>query len=94
MIESRAVRPRTTEEVAAVLAHCDARCLAVVPQGGNTGLVGGSIPVYDEVVLSLSRMNAVLAFDAESGVLTCEAGAVLQHLDEFLEERGFMMYVG
>lgn len=44
-----ALRPRTTEQVSALLAHCSARRLAVVPQGGNTGLVGGSIPVHDEV---------------------------------------------
>jgi D-2-hydroxyglutarate dehydrogenase len=86
-----AVRPRSADEVSRVLAHCNARRLAVVPQGGNTGLVGGSIPVHDEVVLSLSKMDRVLAFDDESGVLTCEAGAVLQSLDDYLGERGFMM---
>lgn len=48
--------PRTTEQVAAVLRHCNARRLAVVPQGGNTGLVGGGVPLYDEVVLGLKRM--------------------------------------
>ena len=39
--------------------YCNERLLAVVPQGGNTGLVGGSVPVFDEVVLSLNRMNKV-----------------------------------
>lgn len=48
--------PRTTQQVAAVLRHCNARRLAVVPQGGNTGLVGGGVPLYDEVVLGLKRM--------------------------------------
>ena len=85
------LRPRNTSEVAKLLAHCHSRRLAVVPQGGNTGLVGGSIPVHDEVVLSLSRMDNVLSFDDESGVLTCESGCVLQSLDEFLETYGFMM---
>jgi FAD/FMN-containing dehydrogenase len=60
--------------------------LAVVPQGGNTGLVGGSVPVWDEVVISLQRMNAIRSFDKVGGSLVCESGAVLQQIEEFLEE--------
>lgn len=41
--------------------------LAVVPQGGNTGLVGGSVPVFDEIVLSLQNMNKIRGFDSVSG---------------------------
>jgi FAD/FMN-containing dehydrogenase len=41
--------------------------LAVVPQGGNTGLVGGSVPVFDEIVLSLANMNQIRSFDSVSG---------------------------
>jgi FAD/FMN-containing dehydrogenase len=65
--------------------------LAVVPQGGNTGLVGGSVPVFDEVILSLNRMNGILAFDEFSGIVTCEAGVILENLNTYLEERGFVM---
>lgn len=43
--------------------------LAVVPQGGNTGLVGGSVPVFDEIVLSLQGMNRIRGFDSVSGKL-------------------------
>eukprot|EP00937_MAST-01D_sp_MAST-1D-sp2_P002765 g2765.t1 len=86
-----ALRPRSTKEVSRVLAHCHERRLAVVPQGGNTGLVGGSVPAFDEVVLSLSAMDRVLAFDEDAGVLTCEAGCVLEALDNWLAERGHMM---
>jgi len=50
--------------------------LAVVPQGGNTGLVGGSVPVFDEVVISLSRMNKIESFDRTNGVVVCQAGVV------------------
>lgn len=46
--------------------------LAVVPQGGNTGLVGGSIPVFDEVVVSLARMNKIISINEASG--TCVVG--------------------
>ena len=44
------------------------------PQGGNTGLVGGSVPVWDEVVVSTAAMNSVLAFDEVSGALTAKRG--------------------
>ena len=47
-------------------------------KGGNTGLVGGSIPISDEVVLSLERMDSILDFNEGTGVLTCQAGCVLQ----------------
>ncbi len=67
--------PRTTAQVSAVLAHCNRRRLAVVPQGGNTGLVGGSVPVFDEVVLSLSRMNRVLEVCPDTRGAAAGAGA-------------------
>jgi len=69
------LRPASTAEVSAILRYCDARRLAVVPQGGKTGLVGGSVPVHDEVVLSLARMDRIEAFDADTGVATLEAHA-------------------
>ena len=90
--ESKLVlRPKTTEEVSAVLRHCNERRLAVVPQGGNTGLVGGSQPVFDEIVLSFGRMNKILDFDESYGILTCEAGCVLQDLQTYLGKRGYLM---
>uniref|UniRef100_A0A8C1PB83 D-2-hydroxyglutarate dehydrogenase n=1 Tax=Cyprinus carpio TaxID=7962 RepID=A0A8C1PB83_CYPCA len=59
------LRPKTTEEVSQILRS---RNLAVCPQGGNTGLVGGSVPVFDEIILSTSLMNEVISFDNNSGV--------------------------
>lgn len=50
--------------------YCNSRNLAVNPQGGNTGLVGGSVPVYDEIILSTSLMNKILNFDSISGKFT------------------------
>ncbi|TYZ64642.1 hypothetical protein PybrP1_000409 [[Pythium] brassicae (nom. inval.)] len=85
------LKPRSTEQVAQVLRHCNARRLAVVPQGGNTGLVGGSVPVFDEIVLSMSAMNSVESFDDVSGVLVCDAGCVLEKLDDFVARRGYAM---
>ena len=90
--ESKLVlRPKTTEEVSTVLKYCNTRKLAVVPQGGNTGLVGGSQPVFDEIVLSFGRMNKILDFDESYGILTCEAGCILQDLHSFLNDRGYLM---
>jgi len=85
------LRPSTTDQVSAVLRYCSERRLAVCPQGGNTGLVGGSVPVHDEVVLSLEKMNRVHHLDDVSGVLVCEAGCILEVLDNYLADRGFMM---
>jgi len=51
--------------------------IAVVPQGGNTGLVGGSVPLHDEVVISTKKMNQIQELDAVQGILTCEAGCIL-----------------
>ena len=48
--------------------YCNSRNLAVNPQGGNTGLVGGSVPVYDEIILSTALMNNILTFDSISGL--------------------------
>ena len=61
------LRPKTTVEVSEIMRYCNGRRLAVVPQGGNTGLVGGSIPVFDEIVISLQLMNRILSFDKLAG---------------------------
>jgi len=73
-------RPSSTEQVAAVVKLCAAHGVSLVPQGGNTGLVGGSTPDASgtQIVLSLSRMNRVRSLDAANLTLTVEAGAILQ----------------
>ena len=57
------LKPSTNEEVAAILKYCNKEKLAIVPQGGNTGLVGGSNPIFDEVILNMSNMNKIINFD-------------------------------
>ena len=78
------VRPASTAEVAAVVAACAQAGVAVVPQGGNTGLCGGSVPVSGrrQIVLSLARMNRIRELDAANNTLTVEAGCVLQVIQE------------
>ncbi|XP_062145163.1 D-2-hydroxyglutarate dehydrogenase, mitochondrial [Alnus glutinosa] len=83
--------PRSTEEVSRVLKYCNSRRLAVVPQGGNTGLVGGSVPVFDEVIINMSSMNNIISFDKVSGILVSEAGCILENLVSFLDNQGFIM---
>ncbi|KAI0511307.1 hypothetical protein KFK09_011933 [Dendrobium nobile] len=83
--------PRNTEEVSKILKYCNSRCLAVVPQGGNTGLVGGSVPVYDEVIINLSTMDKIISLDKVNGILICEAGCILENLNSFLANEGYIM---
>ena len=81
------VRPKTTDEVAGVLAIADRQRIPVVPQGGNTGLVGGQIPFAgNEIVLALGRMNRIRAVDAAGFTLTAEAGVVLARVQRAAEE--------
>lgn len=63
------LKPKSTEEVSKIMKYCHDERIAVVPQGGNTGLVGGSVPVYDELILSTEGMNQVREFDEVSGEL-------------------------
>lgn len=71
------VRPGDTDEVAAVLAACNDAGVAVVPQGGNTGLVGGSVPASSEIVLSLRRLDELGPVDRMSGQVTAGAGVTI-----------------
>ncbi|WFD35740.1 (R)-2-hydroxyglutarate--pyruvate transhydrogenase [Malassezia cuniculi] len=85
------VRPKSTEELAQIMRICYDNDVAIVPQGGNTGLVGGGVPVHDEVVISLASMNRVRSFDATSGTLVCDAGCILENLDAHVGQHGYMM---
>ncbi|BGP52908.1 D-lactate ferricytochrome c oxidoreductase [Rhodotorula sphaerocarpa] len=85
------VKPKSTEEVSKVLQYCYQKRIAVVPQGGNTGLVGGSVPLYDELILSTESMAGIREFDDVSGILTTDAGAILESLSNFLHPKGYMM---
>ena len=86
------VRPGSTAEVAAAVKACAAAGASIVPQGGNTGLVVGSVPDGSgtQVVLSLTRLNAVRAIDSANLTMTVEAGCVLQTLQETAEKAGFL----
>ena len=76
------LRPGAVEEVSKILALANETATPIVPQGGNTGLVGGQIPLHNEIVLSLNRLDRVREVDPTSNTLTCEAGVTLQRARE------------
>jgi FAD/FMN-containing dehydrogenase len=80
------VKPANTEEVAAVVKLCAETRTPIVPQGGNTGLVGGAVADEDAIILSLARMNKVRALDKSAYTLTVEAGVVLADVQKAAEE--------
>jgi FAD/FMN-containing dehydrogenase len=80
------LRPGTVEEVAAILKLANETRTAIVPQGGNTGLVGGQIPLNGEVLLSLMRLDKIREVDPVSNTMTVEAGVTLQRAREAAAE--------
>jgi FAD/FMN-containing dehydrogenase len=84
------VRPGTVGEVAAVLRLCDAHRIAIVPQGGNTGLVGGSVPLHGELVLDLRRLDAIGPVDPRTGQVTAQAGVTLAQLQRRARDAGWL----
>lgn len=76
------VQPGNAAEVAAVVRACAAAGIAVVPQGGNTGLCGGATPIGGEVLVSLTRLNRIRAIDTANNTITVEAGCTLAAVQE------------
>src|SRR5579864_8115817 len=76
------LRPGSVGEVSAILKLANDSKTAIVPQGGNTGLVGGQVPHHNEVVLSLNRLDRIREVDPTSNTITCEAGVTLQRARE------------
>ena len=86
------LKPKTTEEIENIVSYCCNNKISIVPQGGNTGLVGGSIPVSNkEIIVSLERMNKILSFDKNTGILTCEAGCIIHSLQEYVKEHNYLL---
>src|SRR5476651_735377 len=79
------LKPATTAEVSAILRLCNDSGTALVTQGGNTGLVGGQIPLHGEVLLSTKRLNRIRAID--DGTITAEAGVTLAQVQQAAAEQ-------
>ncbi|MFV8751651.1 FAD-binding oxidoreductase [Nannocystaceae bacterium ST9] len=82
--------PKTIEQVQAIARLCTARRVAIVPSGGRTGLTGAATAIAGELVLSLARMDRILAIDATSRLLRCEAGVTVQAVQEAAAAQGLM----
>jgi FAD/FMN-containing dehydrogenase len=82
------LKPKSTQEVSRILSICNETRTAVVPQGGNTGLVGGQIPLEGEILLSLTRMSTVRSLDTDGMSAVVEAGVVLADFRRVVEEAG------
>jgi D-lactate dehydrogenase (cytochrome) len=76
------LRPGSTAEVSAICKLATENGIALVPQGGNTGLVGGQTPLHGEVVISMRRMDKIRDIDTQSNTMTCEAGVILQNAQQ------------
>ncbi len=76
------LRPGSVAEVSAIVTLANETRTPIVPQGGNTGLVGGQIPHHGEIILSLTRLDRIREVDASSNTMTCEAGVVLAKAQE------------
>lgn len=85
------LKPTSTQDVSEILKYCNNKKLAVCPQGGNTGLVGGSVPVFDEVILSTQLMDKIECIDELSGILVCQSGCILEKLEEKVSEKNLIM---
>lgn len=82
------LKPDSTEQVSKIMKYCNENMIAVNPQGGNTGLVGGSVPVFDEIIVNLMRMKNIRSFDDVSGILVADGGLVLEEADNYLAKHG------
>lgn len=86
------LKPSNTYEVSNILKLCNEHNIKIVPQGGRTGLCGGTIPSDNglEVMLSLERMNKIDEFNEENFTITVEAGCVLGNIQDKVEEKNLL----
>ncbi len=82
------VRPASTDELVAIIDACRRTHVAIVPQGGNTGLVGGGVPLGDEIVVSLRRLTTVGAVDTSARQVTVGAGVTLADVQNLAAAAG------
>ncbi|RYZ23328.1 MAG: FAD-binding protein [Chitinophagaceae bacterium] len=82
------LKPRTAEEISAILRICNAQGIPVTPRGGGTGLSGGALPHLGGVLLSTERMNEIIAIDERNGQVITEPGVITEVLQAAVRERG------
>ena len=82
--------PQSTDEVAEILSWCSTNQVKIVPQGGNTGMVGGSVPLNGELIISLKKMKNINISDTNNTQIVAEAGATLLEIQNLASERGLI----
>ncbi len=87
------VRPRTADEIAAIMKLVNREMIPVTPRGAGSGLSGGAVPIYGGLVLMCDRMNSILEIDVANMMVTCEPGVVTSEINEALEGTG-LFYAG
>lgn len=89
---SMVVSPKTVDEVSLVVRACSSAGVAIVPQGGNTGMCAGAVPDESgtQIVLSLARMNQIISVDADNFSMVVEAGCILQNVQDAAKDVGRM----
>ena len=85
------LRPSSTRDVSAILKYCNIEYLPVVIQSGKTSLVGGSVPVKDEIIITMGRMNKILEFNDYSSIVTCDAGCILQDVEAYVNQKDHIL---
>jgi glycolate oxidase len=87
------VRPRTAEEIAAIMKLANREMIAVTPRGAGSGLSGGAVPIHDGIVIAMDRMNKILELDVKNMMIIVEPGVVTNDINEFLKEHN-LFYAG
>jgi len=82
------IKPRTAEEISAVMRLCNTHAIPVTPRGGGTGLSGGALPQFGGVLLSTERMNSILSIDERNGQVITEPGVITEVLQNSVKEKG------
>src|SRR5690554_3498550 len=81
--------PASVEQVQAILRWANDNGVGIIPQGGNTGLVGAQVPLRgDEVIVSLARLDRIRSIDIAGGTIVAEAGVILEHVHHAAEAEG------
>ena len=80
------VRPRTTEEISAIMRLANTERIPVTPRGAGSGMSGGAVPIYGGIVLFIDRMNSIIELDKENMMIVVEPGVVANEINEYLAE--------
>ncbi|MBW4891339.1 FAD-binding protein [Mucilaginibacter sp. HMF5004] len=85
-----AVKPKTADEISALLALCNAKLIPVTPRGAGTGLAGGALPIHGGLIISMERFNTIISIDERNLQATVEPGVITEVFMNAVEEKGLL----